>query len=137
MEMTKMKAVYLGDLRTECTHETGSKIQTDAPKDNMGKGETFSPTDLFAASLGTCMLTIMGIAARKVAVDLKGATAEVEKGMVTGPQRRLGKIIVRIRSALSPTPQIREKLEKAALECPVHHSLHPDIKVEVDFIWGL
>jgi len=135
--MVKIKVLYQGDLRTECIHESGAKIATDAPKDNLGRGEDFSPTDLFVVSLGSCMLTLMGIAAQKVGVELKGATAEVEKEMAAGPVRRVGKIIVRIRSALSPNPQIREKLERAALECPVHKSLHPDIKLEIDFVWGL
>lgn len=135
--MTKIKVLYLGDLHTECTHESGAKIATDAPKDNMGKGRAFSPTDLFAASLATCMMTLMGIAAHKVGVELKGATAEVEKEMAQTGQRRLGKIIVRIRSSLAPNPQIREKLERAALDCPVKLSLHPEIKVETDFVWGL
>ncbi len=137
VQMTRMKVLYLGDLHTECTHESGAKIETDAPKDIMGKGEAFSPTDLFAVSLGACMLTIMGIVASKVGVELKGTTAEVEKEMVSVPHRRLGKIIVRIRSPQLPDPQIREKLEKAASECPVHHGLHPNIKVELDFVWGL
>lgn len=135
--MTKMKVVYVGGLHTECTHESGAKIATDAPKDNMGKGEEFSPTDLFALSLASCMITLMGIVAPKLGVELKGTSAEVEKEMSTVGVRRIGKIIVRIRSALAPNPQAREKLEKAALECPVKHSLHPDIKVEVDFVWGL
>ncbi|PIS02788.1 MAG: osmotically inducible protein OsmC [Chlamydiae bacterium CG10_big_fil_rev_8_21_14_0_10_42_34] len=135
--MTKMKVFYLGDLHTECTHESGAKIATDAPKDNMGKGEAFSPTDLFAASLATCMVTLMGIMARKLQVELKGLTAEVEKEMTTTGPRRLGKVIVRIRSELSPNSQVREKLEKAALDCPVGLSLHPDVIVEVDFVWGL
>jgi uncharacterized OsmC-like protein len=135
--MTKMKVVYVGGLHTECTHESGAKIATDAPKDNMGKGEEFSPTDLFALSLASCMITLMGIVALKLGVELKGTSAEVEKEMSAVGVRRIGKIIVRIRSALVPNPQAREKLEKAALECPVKHSLHPDIKVEVDFIWGL
>lgn len=135
--MTKMKVVYQGDLHTECTHESGAKIATDAPKDNMGKGEAFSPTDLFAVSLGSCMLTIMGVAANKLGIDLKGATAEVEKEMASIPHRRVGKIIVRIRSSLSPNQLEREKLEKAAMSCPVHHSLHPEIKLEIDFVWGL
>ena len=132
-----MKVFYLGDLHTECTHESGAKIATDAPKDNMGKGEAFSPTDLFAASLATCMVTLMGIMARKLQVELKGLTAEVEKEMTTTGPRRLGKVIVRIRSELSPNSQVREKLEKAALDCPVGLSLHPDVIVEVDFVWGL
>lgn len=131
-----MKAIYLGDLHTECTHSSGAKIETDAPKDNQGRGEAFSPTDLFAASLATCMLTLMGIAARKVGVELKGTSADVEKEMALSP-RRIGKLVVRFRCPVAPNPEIRAKLERAALECPVHQSLHPDIKVEVDFVWGL
>jgi len=135
--MTKMKVLYLGDLHTECTHESGAKIETDAPKDNRGKGEAFSPTDLFALSLGSCMVTLMAIHSKKLGIELKGMTAEVEKEMSLLGQRRVSKIIVRLRSSHLPNPLVREKLEKAALECPVHHSLHPDIKVEVDFVWGL
>ncbi len=135
--MTKMKLMYQGDLHTECTHESGTKIGTDAPKDNMGKGELFSPTDLFAASLATCMMTLMGIAAKKLGIELKGMSGEVEKEMAAGPVRRIGKIIIRMRSSLSLNEAQREKLEYAALNCPVKHSLHPDIKVEVDFVWGL
>lgn len=135
--MTKMKVLYLGDLHTECSHESGAKVETDAPKDNGGKGEAFCPTDLFALSLGSCMVTLMGIASKKLGIELKGMTAEVEKEMSVAGPRRIGKVIVRIRSSHLPNPQAREKLEKAALECPVKHSLHPDIKVEVDFVWGL
>jgi putative redox protein len=135
--MTKMKLIYQGDLHIECTHESGAKITTDAPKDNMGKGELFSPTDLFALSLGTCMLTLMGIAAKKLGIDLKGMSCEVEKEMTMAPVRRIGKIIVRIRSSVTPNQMAREKMEKAALDCPVRHSLHPDIKLEADFVWGL
>lgn len=132
-----MKILYTGGLHTEVIHSTGKRLETDAPKERGGKGETFSPTDLFAASVATCMATVMAIAAEKLAVDLKGTTLEVEKEMVSAPVRRIGRLIIRFRSSLVPTAQIREKLEKAALECPVHRSIHPDIKVEVDFIWGL
>lgn len=136
--MTKMKVQYLGDLRTECTHiESGVKILTDAPKDNEGKGMAFSPTDLLAVSVASCMITIMGIAAKKVGFDFSDATAEVEKEMVSAPKRRVGKLIIRIRCPHLPSPQIREKLEQAAIQCPVHASLHPDIKQEIDFVWGL
>lgn len=135
--MVKMKVIYRGNLRAECAHESGAKIETDAPKDNQGKGEAFSPTDLFAASLATCMLTVMAIAARKVGVDLEGTTLDVEKEMVIAPMRRIGKLIVRFRCPTLPNAQIREKLEKAAIDCPVHHSMHPDIKLEIDFVWGL
>ena len=133
-----MKVQYLGDLRTECTHlESGVKILTDAPKDNEGKGMAFSPTDLLAVSVASCMITIMGIAAKKVGFDFSEATAEVEKEMVSAPKRRVGKLIIRIRCPHLPSPQIREKLEQAAIQCPVHASLHPDIKQEIDFVWGL
>ncbi len=132
-----MKILYTGGLRTEVIHPTGKRLETDAPKERGGKGETFSPTDLFAISVATCMATVMAMAAEKLAIDLKGTTLEVEKEMVSAPVRRIGRLIIRFRSSLVPTSQIREKLEKAALECPVHLSIHPDIKVEVDFIWGL
>jgi len=136
--MTKMKVRYLGELRTECTHvESGVKILTDAPKDNQGKGMAFSPTDLLAVSLASCMVTLMGIAAKKAGFNLEETTAEVEKEMDSLPSRRIGKLIVRIRCPQLPSPQIREKLEQAALQCPVHHSLHPDVKKEIDFVWGL
>lgn len=135
--MTKMKVEYLGRLHTKCKHESGAEIETDAPKDNGGKGELFSPTDLMAASLGSCMLTLMALAAVKLGVDLTDASAEVEKQMAPGSPRRLGKITVRIRSSLSFDAQVREKLEKAAIDCPVHHSLHPSIKLEIGFTWGI
>ena len=136
--MTNMKVRYLGDLRTECTHlESGVKILTDAPKDNEGKGMAFSPTDLLAVSVASCMITLMGIAAKKVGFDLSDTTAEVEKEMALTPKRRIGKVIVRIRCPRLPQPQIREKLEQAALQCPVHASLHEDVKQEIDFVWGL
>jgi len=134
--MTKVKILYQGNLHTECTHPSGAVIETDAPKDNQGKGEAFSPTDLLAASLGSCVLTLMGIAGRKLGLDLKGTAAEVEKEMVSAPRRRVGKLAVRVRSSLSPDSQARERLERAAIECPVHYSLHPEIKIEFDFIWG-
>lgn len=135
--MTKMKVLYLGDLHTECTHECGAKIETAAPIDHMGKGDAFSPTDLFALSLGSCMVTVMAIHSRKFGVELKGMSAEVEKEMQTVGVRRIGKLIVRIRCPILPEAGVREKLEKTALECPVHLSIHPEIKVEVDFVWGI
>jgi len=132
-----MKVAYKGDLRTECMHESGTVIETDAPKDNQGKGECFSPTDLFAVSLASCMLTLMGMQAKKLGIDLKGASAEVEKEMVSSPMRRVGKLIVRFRIPVAPNPEARAKLEQAALTCPVHASLHPDIRQEIDFVWGI
>lgn len=134
--MTKIQCLYVGDLHTESTHESGAKIATDAPKDNMGRGEAFSPTDLLAAGVLTCMLTLMGIASRKLGIDLKGTRGEVEKEMSTSGPRRVAKLVVRIRSALTPDAQAKERLERAALDCPVKHSLHPDIKLDVEFRWG-
>lgn len=135
--MTTIKIKYRGDLATECVHESGAIIETDAPKDNQGRGLAFSPTDLLAASLGSCMLTLMGIAANRLKVDLKGTSAEVTKEMSKDPPRRIARIIVRIRSSYRPAKDVQRMLEEAALECPVHHSLHPDIRKEIDFIWGL
>ena len=134
--MTMIKLTYQGNLRTRCTHESGSELITDAPKDNEGKGENFSPTDLVAVALASCMLTLMGIAARKLGIDFQ-ATAETEKEMALRPSRRIGKLTVRIRCPLALNPEERAKLEQAALTCPVHASLHPEIKQEIDFIWGL
>ena len=135
--MTKIKIQYLNDLLTECTHESGAVIQTDAPKDSGGKGMVFSPTDLLAASLVSCMVTLMALQAKKLGFSIEGTTAEVEKEMIAAPRRLVGKLIVRIRCPHSPSPQIQEKLERAALECPVHKSLHPDVRQEVDFVWGI
>lgn len=135
--MTQIKVVYEGDLRTVCIHENGIRIETDAPKDNHGKGEFFSPTDLLAASLPSCILTYMGIAAKKLALDLKGMTAVVEKEMTSSPKRRIGKLQVCVRCPFEPSSEAREKLEAAAKACAVHASLHPDIQVVIDFIWGL
>src|ERR1700733_9892829 len=93
--MVKISMVYEGQLHCTLTHgPSGSVIQTDAPKDNMGRGEAFSPTDLVAAALGSCMLTVMGIAAQRHNIDLKGTTVEVSKEMVTTPMRRIGTITI-------------------------------------------
>jgi putative redox protein len=137
--MTKIKIAYLGNLKTECIHEaSGVRIETMPPRDlEPTGGAAFSPTDLLAASLGSCMLTLMAITARKSAIDLQGTVVEVEKEMSTSLPRRIARIIVRIRSPQTPIEPMRRKLEQAALECPVSHGLHPDIKKEVDFIWGL
>ena len=136
--MTKMKIQYLGNFRMECIHsDSGVAIVTDAPKDIGGQGASFSPTDLFAVSLASCMLTIMAMTGKKMGFDLEGATAEVEKQMVSAPTRRIGKLIVRIRVPSLPSPQIREKLEAVAFQCPVHASIHPDVVQEIDFVWGM
>ena len=123
---------YVGGLRCTATHGPSlSRIETDAPVDNEGKGERFSPTDLVGAALGTCILTICGIVAQRADVDLKGATAHVEKRMNASP-RRIGSLVVRI-TVPPAAAGLLEKLERAAATCPVHHSLHPDIDVRTTF----
>ena len=131
--------VYEGNLRTVCTHlKSGSVIETDAPLDNQGLAERFSPTDMVATALGTCMLTIMGIKARDMEVDIKGIKIEVEKIMKADP-RRIGGINLTFH--FPDTLQVDEKqktiLERAANTCPVMYSIHPDIEVNVVFNWQL
>lgn len=134
--MVKIGMVYEGGLRCRLRHEpSGDVITTDAPKDNMGKGEAFSPTDLTAAALGSCMLTVMGIAAARHNIDLSGTRAEVIKEMVTQPARRIGKIQVTFQMAKGIDPAKRSLLENAAHACPVHKSLHPDVEIPVEFIY--
>ena len=131
-----MSMVYEGQLRCALRHEpSGSIIQTDAPIDNMGRGEAFSPTDLVAAALGSCMLTIMGIAANKHNIDIKGVTIDCAKEMVTAPVRRIGKITVTVHMPASIPQDKRAMLEAAANSCPVHKSLHPDVKTPIQFIY--
>lgn len=128
---------YLGELRTEATHlQSGVVIHTDAPKDNHGKGEAFSPTDLTATSLASCMISIMGIVAMKEGfTNVDGATGEVTKVMYADP-RRIGEIHVKITfPKKSYTDKEKRMYEHAAHTCPVAKSLHPDIKQVVEFIW--
>jgi len=134
--MVKISMIYEGQLHCSLTHEpSGSTISTDAPKDNMGRGGAFSPTDLVAAALGSCMLTVMGIAAAKHNIELKGTKVEVGKEMVTAPVRRIGAITLRLHMAPGIPQEKRSMLEAAAHSCPVHKSLHPDIEIPVQFIY--
>ena len=127
---------YLGDLRTQIAHgPSGTVILTDAPVDNHGKGEAFSPTDLVAAALGSCMMTIMGIVAKRDGIALEGSTIEVEKHMTAEPPRRIARIDVRFTMARGIAPEQRAKLERAAHTCPVTLSLHPDVVQAVTFTW--
>lgn len=127
--MAHFKNTYLGDLRTESIHiKSGNRIITDAPTDNHGKGEAFSPTDLVCASLASCKMTIMGILANREGIDLNGLTCEIEKIMESNP-RRIGEIKITFEL---PNSQLSEKhrtmLINAANTCPVALSLHPDIQ---------
>jgi putative redox protein len=132
--MVKVEIVYEGDLHCRLTHgPSGDEIQTDAPVDNMGKGEAFSPTDLMASSLGACMMTVMGIMAKRQGLDLAGSKVEVIKEMVSAPVRRIGKITVNFQMAKGIPQDKREILERAAHACPVHKSLHPDVETPITF----
>ena len=129
------KITYLGDLRTSSIHlQSGTEILSDAPTDNNGKGEAFSPTDLVANALGSCMMTIMAIKAKDLDVDLVGSTIEITKVMNADP-RRIGKIIVDIKMAVTATEKEQTILERAAMTCPVFLSLHPEIQKEISFSW--
>ena len=135
--MVTIDILYQGELHCEAVHgPSGTRLSTDAPKDNMGKGESFSPTDLVATALGTCMMTLMGIAARHLNVDLKGTRVTVQKEMVAAPMRRIGKLGVKIIVPARLTEEQKQKLEHAAMTCPVHKSLHPDVQTPVEFVWA-
>ncbi len=129
--------VYHGDLRTEATHlQSKTSIETDAPTDNQGKGERFSPTDLLATSLGSCMMSIMGIKARDMNIDLRGVTIDIFKHMKADP-RRVSGIDVTFHFPKELVLDEKEKtiLKNAALTCPVAKSIHPDIEQNVVFNW--
>jgi len=128
---------YEGELRCRLSHgPSGAQVSTDAPLDNHGRGESFSPSDLVAGALGACMLTIMGIAARKHGWDLSGAEASVDKEMVSDPERRIGRLRVSIRVPAELDERARTTLERAAHACPVHRSLRADVDIPVVFHWG-
>jgi uncharacterized OsmC-like protein len=131
--------IYKGELRTNATHiQSGTTIETDAPTDNQGKGERFSPTDLVAAALGTCMVTTMAIKARTMDIELAGTRLEVTKIMVSDP-RRIGKIIVHVffPQGLSIDEKQKDLLERTARTCPVERTLHPDVELDMQFSWKL
>ena len=130
------KVIYKGSLRTEATHlRSGNTIITDAPTDNKGKGEAFSPTDLVATALASCMLTIMGIKADEMNINIEGTTAQVKKIMGSGP-RRIAQLIIVINIPISTDEKTKNILEKAGLTCPVDKSLSDSMIRDVKFIWG-
>lgn len=131
--MVKMSAIYQGEKHCELVHgPSGATVATDAPRDNHGKGESFSPTDLLSVSTGACMLTVMAIAAEKDGVQLKGSRVDVTKEMSAHP-RRVQKLTVTLHLPQSVPHDYRKKLEEIALNCPVKLSLHPDIDMPVVF----
>ena len=127
---------YLGDLHVRAVHgPSGHVIVTDAPVDNQGKGEGFSPTDLAATAMATCFLTILGIHARNTGLDLRGARASVAKHMTTTPPRRIAKLEATIHMPAGVAEDLRERLIRAANACPVKQSLHPDVEIALVWIW--
>lgn len=131
--------IYEGNLRTVCKHlRSGSTIETDAPVDNNGQGERFSPSDLVATALGSCMMTIMGMRARELNVDLEGTRIDIEKIMKTDP-RRIGGVNLTFHfpDSLQVDDKQRTILERAAHTCPVIYSINPDIEVNVKFLWNI
>jgi putative redox protein len=135
--MVEIDIVYNGELRCLATHQPSSTVlTTDAPKDNHGKGESFSPTDLVATALGTCILTMMGIAAQSMQIDLSGTKVVVRKEMVAKPIRRIGTLAVTIDVPTSLGEAQRQKLINVAMTCPVHKSMHPDVQMPIDFRWA-
>jgi putative redox protein len=135
--MVAIEIKYEGDLHCKAVHGPSSTaLNTDAPKDNQGRGESFSPTDLVATALGSCVLTTMGIMARTLNIDISGATARVEKVMTAEGPRRIRSLSAKIRVPHSLSAEDRLKLERAAHTCPVHRSLHPDVEAPIEFEWG-
>ena len=129
------KVTYLGDLRTTSTHlQSGTEILSDAPLDNNGKGEAFSPTDLVANALGSCMFTIMGIKARDMNVSIENSSASVTKIMQAEP-RKISAIEIVFDMNYAPDDKTKTILERAAMTCPVFLSLHPDIDKRITFNW--
>jgi putative redox protein len=132
--------VYQGQLRSVATHgPSGTKLTTDAPLDNQGKGESFSPTDLVATGLGTCVMTLMGIIAQRSMLDIVGTRVHVIKEMITEPVRRIGALRVTVTvpadKAARLTATDRTRMETAALHCPVHKSLHAEIDAPIVFVY--
>ncbi len=126
---------YLGELRTSSMHlQSGTEILTDAPTDNHGKGEAFSPTDMVANSLGTCMISLMAIKSKDLDLELKGSTAEVTKIMQAEP-RKIARIKVILNMAVATSDKNKTILERSAMTCPVFLSLHPDIEKVITFNW--
>jgi uncharacterized OsmC-like protein len=134
--MVEATSIYEGTLRCSATHgPSGSAIETDAPTDNHGRGERFSPTDLVATALGTCMLTTMGIFAARHDADMTGSRVRVVKEMTSEAPRRIARITTEISMTLPGDHPQRELLEKVALSCPVHLSLHPEVAKPVTITW--
>ena len=134
--MVEIKLTYEGDLHCSATHlPSGNTLVTDAPLDNNGRGQAFSPTDLVATALGSCMATVIGIVARRKELPVEGMTVNVRKIMSDDLPRRIHRLELDLRIPLPATHPDRKLLESAANGCPVHHSIHPDIEVVMNWFW--
>lgn len=134
--MTKMSVDYEGDLHCTITHgPSGQILTTDAPIDNMGKGETFSPTDLVAASLASCIATTIAIYANRKGWNLRGMKLEIEKEMRSAPDRRIGRLPIKIWMPIHLSAEEQAAVERVARTCPVHKSLIPEIEIPLTFYW--
>jgi len=132
----KISCEYLGDLRVRATHgPSGTVLHTDAPVDNHGKGESFSPTDLTATSLATCIMTILGIQAKGLGLDFRGLRVDVEKHMTTEAPRRIAKLEATIHMPAGIAADLHDRLFRAANACPVKQSLHPDVEIVLTWNW--
>jgi uncharacterized OsmC-like protein len=135
--MVEMTLVYEGGLHTQALHgPSRAAIETDAPVDNQGKGESFSPTDLLATSLASCMLTTMAIVGDREGWRLDGARARVEKHMELEPRRRVGRLVIDLTLPAGLPAAARAQLEKTARRCPVAESIHPAMQVDLTLHWG-
>ena len=135
--MIEINVTYEGDLHCVASHgPSGIDVATDAPVDNQGRGESFSPTDLVATALGTCMVTIMGIVARRKELAIEGTRVRVGKEMSQDLPRRIARLEVRIEVPLPTDHPDKDLLINAAMTCPVHQSLHPDIEVPIEWVWA-
>ena len=135
--MVEMQLTYEGALHTTAQHgPSGARLATDAPVDNQGKGEAFSPTDLLATSLASCMLTTMAILAEREGWRIDGAKARVEKHMVLEPTRRVGRVVVELELPAGLPDAARGALEQSARGCPVAASMHPDVGLDLMLRWS-
>lgn len=133
--MVAIDITYDGNKKCTLTHQEGAVIQTDAPKDIGGDASAFSPTDLVAAGLGSCIITTMAMFAERHGIDLAGARVHVTKEMATDPVRRIGRLATRVTLPASIPPEMRETLERVGHQCPVHKSLHPGIEAPIEYAY--
>lgn len=133
----KISCDYLGDLRVRAVHSSsGAEIITDAPVDNQGQGRSFSPTDLAAASMATCMITILGIQAKSIPLDLTGLKVEIEKHMTKTPPRRIAQLDIKMMMPAGIPEELRPRLIRAAEACPVKQTFRDDTVINLEWIWA-